>query len=182
MSDIGIKQTPVGVKSYYKNNRLIISEKLKENKEKLNELIEVNNLAYNKVKSYSNIYLNNYGFDIKKYKEFIDNKYIDGELLKDAKILVSNDENNSKNRFALIVLLRYANSLTNIHNINKTISINEKIANLSLKEYTAIVNKYYTEVQKELILKGATYHLPYKLGYIFINRFKITSTKRKIID
>ena len=126
--------------------------------------------------------INNYGFDIKKYKEFIDNKYIDGELLKDAKILVSNDENNSKNRFALIVLLRYANSLTNIHNINKTISINEKIANLSLKEYTAIVNKYYTEVQKELILKGATYHLPYKLGYIFINRFKITSTKRKIID
>lgn len=180
MINITSQQLPIGIRTYYKLNKESVKDKLEVVKNKLYRYLDTNKISYDKVKSNAILYSREYGFNIDKYKEFVSNTHIDGEFLSDVKILFDKDEKDRNNKFALLTILRYANTLKPIFDLKHQIDNYNRILKLSLKEYTEIVNKYYVEVQKNLILKGKGYEFPNKIGFLCINRCKLQFAKRKL--
>ena len=79
---MGIKETPINVRTYYKlfissakKKAEIARDMLSANREELGKL---NRIINNNLQNY----LNNFNIDLLKYEEFILNKYIDGRFLK----------------------------------------------------------------------------------------------------
>ena len=114
------------------------------------------------------------------YPEFQQNKYINGRLENAAKGMFEDERKDPEIKHLCFRLVGYAVALRNIYEETEKIRVLDKMINLTLKEYKAIVKTYYNAVQKELILKGHAYRLEDKLGWICINR--VLNTGAKVCD
>lgn len=175
-----IKEIPTNIRIYFSRNKESVIEKLAKVKSKLEHLYEVNDISYNKVKTNADIYKKQFGINVNSYNEFINNKYINGEFGNDIKILFNGNIEDDTNKFILITIYKYANSLKAINELEHKKDIYERILKLNTNQYTAILNKYYTEVQRQLILKGYGYQFENKIGCLVINRCKLLNPKKKI--
>lgn len=178
---MGVKETPVSIRSYYK---LFIDD----NKEKLKniliskqELITEIEERHKDIETSKEIYLKEFNFDVDKYEEFVDNKYSTGRFLKAAKGLLINKENDYELISDCFDLYELAFKQKELDNCNNNIEFYKKCINIKLKEYTEYLRAYYTEVHKQLILEGKGYSFSNNIGWICINRC-IFDRKKPMLD
>jgi len=179
---MAVKETPTGFRVYYKSMKDTYTQKRLDAIEKLSEIKEKERVQYILV---DETFKNNpdaYSCDLTKYEEFNENKYKNGTFLKVAKNIFANRHNNFKlvtNYFDLFKLAKLQKDIVDIQNL---ILLCDKMLDLSVMEYLNILKKYYTEVQRKMILEGQGYAFSGNIGWICINRCKINKSKKKIID
>ena len=122
-----IKEIPTNIRIYFSRNKESVIEKLAKVKSKLEHLYEVNDISYNKVKTNADIYKKQFGINVNSYNEFINNKYINGEFGNDIKILFNGNIEDDTNKFILITIYKYANSLKAINELEHKKDIYERI-------------------------------------------------------
>lgn len=170
--------TPTNFRIYYKNMReRIFGVKIKmENKldslsDDISELLKVindNKETYKKV----------FKFDIDNYKEYQEERYINGELLQDSTKIFLNAAVGTNVIISKVVA--FAKKLELIHKLERKISIYDRCLSLNLKEYTTYLRTYFTEVHKNMILEGYGYRISPTLGWICFNRIKNTCKRAKL--
>lgn len=178
---MGIKQTPINIRTYYKTMKTRYTDKLNGITSNCDDLQKSINNLYNDIIKNEKEYVDY--IDLNKYDEFVNKEYTTGKFYKTVKGLfykVKDGEN-----YALIALISDLYSLASkqleLQKLKDVKDRYNKILNISFKEYVKILRTFYTEVHKQLILKGRGYALEGKLGWICINRIHIKNA-RKYID
>ena len=172
-----IKETPTTYHDYYKSMRDRISRKKDEAQKVLDERRVSEFGLYNRIKEDTEgiaalgIYLSN-------YKEFEENKYIDGKFYRDVNSkLVTGTEWLTTRKVNLLSLVKLQKE---IYELEKQIKYYDVLLNVSIKEYVNIIEKFYTEVHKQLILEGKGYAFEGRLGWICINRCHLVNKAPKL--
>lgn len=178
---MGIKETPTSNKTYYKSMQAKTAERVELAKEERENLINKSKTLHEELERNKSEFIEKFGINLDKYPEFVQNTYISGKLLKVAKGLLINKENDYELIGEAYDIYKYAELLKTINDINKQLELYNKLLKLSLKEYTEILRAYYTEVHKQLILEGKGYAFSNDIGWICVNRCVIRS-KKKTLD
>lgn len=179
---MAIKETPTNFRCYYKKMRASITEKY-------NKLVDEYGTAYVREKNlYQDLikkidkYKINHDIDLRSYKEFVENEYIDGTFYDDAKGLFINKKNNYKVIQPLYSLYKLAKMQKELHENHKTRRLYSKMLSLNLKQYARILETFYNEVHKKLIIEGCGYMFEDNIGWLCINRCKVVQGNRKLLD
>lgn len=178
---MGIKETPTSNKTYYKSMQAKTAERVELAKEERENLINKSKTLHEELERNKSEFIEKFGINLDKYPEFVQNTYISGQLLKVAKGLLINKENDYELIGEAYDIYKYVELLKTINDINKQLELYSKLLKLSLKEYTEILRAYYTEVHKQLILEGKGYAFSNDIGWICVNRCVIRS-KKKTLD
>jgi hypothetical protein len=179
---MAIKETPTNFRCYYKKMRASITEKY-------NKLVDEYGTAYVREKKlYQDLikkidkYKINHDIDLRSYKEFVENEYIDGTFYDDVKGLFINKKNNYKVIQPLYSLYKLAKMQKELHENHKTRRLYSKMLSLNLKQYARILETFYNEVHKKLIIEGCGYMFEDNIGWLCINRCKVVQGNRKLLD
>lgn len=159
------------VKDYYRNLKEDYNKKLEDTIKNLEVAEKTNVKTYNELNSCLDFIKKEFKVNLKSFDEFNSNSYIDGSLLKFAIKFNRNANKDVERRYAIIIL-RYAQSIENIHNFNHDIEKYKKILSLSYSEYSKYIKTYYYEVQRQMIVNGYAYKFHGSIGTICINRCK----------
>lgn len=179
---MAIKETPTNFRCYYKKMRASITEKY-------NKLVDEYGTTYVREKKlYEELikkidkYKINHDIDLRSYKEFVENEYIDGTFYDDAKGLFINKKNNYKVIQPLYSLYKLAKMQKELHENHKTRRLYSKMLSLNLKQYAKVLETFYNEVHKKLIIEGCGYMFEDNIGWLCINRCKVVQGNRKLLD
>ena len=179
---MAIKETPTNFRCYYKKMRASITEKY-------NKLVDEYGSAYVREKKlYEELikkidkYKINHDIDLRSYKEFVENEYIDGTFYDDVKGLFINKKNNYKVIQPLYSLYKLAKMQKELHENHKTRRLYSKMLSLNLKQYAKVLETFYNEVHKKLIIEGCGYMFEDNIGWLCINRCKVVQGNRKLLD
>lgn len=179
---IAIKESPTCCMNYYRVMRENSSKKIKELSDKKEILInKINDRRKSVAESYDE-YKDSFNVELNKYKEFVENKYIDGSLYKVAKGLFINRKNDYSLVASLFDLYSYATMQKDINGIDKKLEFLNKLHSLTLKEYGDILRTFYTQVHKELILNGYGYAFSGRIGWICVNRVHMGKRGKAVIN
>ena len=166
---MAIKEVPITCSGYYKKFIETTTQEKRNIDNSIVEQVGKCNELYKEIKDNVEVY-NDLHINLLDYEEFVTNKYINGKFLKDAKVLYYNKEGNNLLTTEYFNIYSLAKLQENIyilrHNSNKL----EKESLLSYKEYKSIVDAFYKEVQRKLVLEGAGYAFESPIGWICINR------------
>lgn len=168
---MAIVEKATTVKDYYRNLKEDYNKKLEDTIKNLEVAEKTNVKTYNELNSCLDFIKKEFKVNLKSFDEFNSNSYIDGSLLKFA-IKFNRNANEDVERRYSIIILRYAQSVENIHNFNHDIEKYKKILSLSYSEYTKYIKTYYYEVQRQMIVNGYAYKFHGSIGTICINRCK----------
>lgn len=168
---MAIVEKATTVKDYYRNLKEDYNKKLEDTIKNLEVAEKTNVKTYNELNSCLDFIKKEFKVNLKSFDEFNSNSYIDGSLLKFAIKFNRNSNKDVERRYAIIIL-RYAQSVENIHNFNHEIEKYKKILSLSYSEYTKYIKTYYYEVQRQMIVNGYAYKFHGSIGTICINRCK----------
>lgn len=168
---MAIVEKATTVKDYYRNLKEDYNKKLEDTIKNLEVAEKTNVKTYNELNSCLDFIKKEFKVNLNSFDEFNSNSYIDGSLLKFAIKFNRNANKDVERRYAIIIL-RYAQSVENIHNFNHEIEKYKKILSLSYSEYTKYIKTYYYEVQRQMIVNGYAYKFHGSIGTICINRCK----------
>ena len=182
MKGIKIKDTPVNWQTIYKITKDTYANKFNEWSNQLYELEKKHSALFEDIKLDFVSNKDKYDESITNYEEFVNDVYIDGCFLKYAKGLYGTKKNDYESSSRLYDLYEFAMQQKDIHNLKKNISLAHKIANLALKEYNNIVSTFFNEVHKQMILEGCGYYLSPQIGWICINRVRLSHKRDEIVD
>lgn len=179
---MAIKETPTNFRCYYKKMRASITEKY-------NKLVDEYGTTYVREKKlYEELikkidkYKINHDIDLRSYKEFVENEYIDGTFYDDVKGLFINKKNNYKVIQPLYSLYKLAKMQKELYENHKTRRLYSKMLSLNLKQYAKVLETFYNEVHKKLIIEGCGYMFEDNIGWLCINRCKVVQGNRKLLD
>ena len=179
---MGIKETPTNFRTYYKTMRDSIRPKYEEAIDKYEkDILEVKAL-HSELMQFAKEYKSKYKFDFTKYPELMNNTYIDGKFYNDAKGLFINKKDNYTATTSLYKLYNFARKQKNLYELQHQIHILEQMLDITLNQYKDILEAFYNEVHKKLIIDGYGYVLENPMGWICINRCKIVQGRRKMLD
>lgn len=179
---MGIKETPTNFRVYYRSMIDTYTQKRIDAVDMLSNTVEKNKELYENVKTTFEQNKDSYSCDITKYPEFVENKYTTGTFYTIAKNIFLNRKQHSELVINYYTLYKLAKSQKDIHDLNKSIELYDKMLNLSINEYCAILKQYYTKVQERMILNGEGYSLGGKTGWICINRCKVHKSRKRILN
>lgn len=179
---MGIKETPTNFRVYYKTMQTSIRPKYEEAVDKYENLIAELKAFHEERMKYADDYKSRYKFDFNDYPEIINNTYIDGTFYNDAKGLFINKKDNYKATSSLYKLFALARKQKEVHELQHQIHIWEQMLDLTVDEYKNILESFYTEVHKKLIIDGCGYVFENPIGWICINRCKVVQGRRKLLD
>lgn len=174
---MAIKETPINIKQYYKLMKDRTSKLLEETIAKADNIEKDLCSKHKELNNNIDKYLTHFDVDLKKYKEFVDNCYDSGTLLRVAKGLFLNRHNNYELVADLYDLYSYSRSQKELYDLKKEIRKYDTLLDLTISEYTSILRTYYTEVHKQLIVNGFGYAFGEGIGWICINRCLIKKVK-----
>lgn len=177
---MGVKETPTNFRVYYTSMKNAITQKRSDAVDAINDLHLIIDDKYEQVSGRYYVYKDSFNIDLNQYKEFITNKYDDGEFLRMAKGAYLNRKNDYQITADLFNLYDLALKQKQLSDIYKDIELYDKLLGLGLREYTEILRKFYTEVHKKLILEGAGYAFEGDIGWTCINRVKLIRPKSHI--
>lgn len=166
---MAIKETPTSIKTYFKAFKEYISVEKEKAINERTELRQTINIERSDICNNLETY-KQFNIDLSKYKEFIENKHIDGSLLKVAKGAFINRNRDYKIVAELHDLYKYTTHLKQEQEFNDKVDLCAKAESLTLKTYTELIRSYTTQIHKVLILKGAAYAFTGSIGSILINR------------
>lgn len=175
-----IKEVPIGWNVYYKSMLDAYTQKKDEAFILLEDLRNSAKVLHEEIKSNKDIYKNEFNVDLFAYEEFVKNEYVNGDFLRVAKSAFLNRKNNYTLVSDLFDLYNLAKKQKDIYTIKKDIELYNNILDMDSKTYRKILNIFYSEVQKQLILKGKGYAFEGSLGWICINRCKVDKIKPSI--
>ena len=174
---MGIKETPTNFRVYY----TCMKEYYNKRKDIANESIDTLTSEIVRLKSdilaKEQAYKEEYDIVLSDYQEFVDNEYIDGTFHKIAQNYYIKSDNIEQDLWNLYNL---AKKQRTIYYLRKDVEFYDKLTSLTIRQYTEILRTYYTEVQRQMILKGAGYVFEGSLGWICINRCKIDKQRTHI--
>lgn len=177
---MALKEAPITFRAYYKK---LIQDYTQIKKDALSALEELNiteKVLYEEIKSNADRYKQEFGINLFKYDEFVNNEYSDGTFVRLAKGAFINRKNNYLLVSDLFDLYNLAKKQKDIYNLKKDIELYNKILALKSKDYSRILQTFYFEVHKKMILKGYGYVFENDLGWTCINRCKIDRVKRHL--
>lgn len=178
---MGIKETPINFRTYYRlfieSNKQKLEDALKL-KETLKEEVDI---KHTNISSWSKVYEKEFGINLFDYIEFKNNEYITGTFYKVAKGLFINKQNNYELVTDLYNLYDLASKQKELHQCIKDIDFYNRCLKLTLKQYTEYLRVYYTEVHKKLILEGQGYSFSNGIGWICVNRC-VFDKKKPMLD
>lgn len=174
---MGIKETPTNFRVYY----TCMKEYYNKQKDEANHAIDAltSEIARQKtdILVKEQAYKKEYDIVLSNYQEFVDNEYIDGIFFKDAQNYFTKSDNIKQDLWDLYELAKKQKA---IHELRRDVEFYDKLTSLTIRQYTEILRTYYTEVQRQMILKGAGYVFEGSLGWICINRCKIDKQRTHI--
>lgn len=171
---MAFKETPTNIRVYYKSMRTkytLLKEEALNTKDKLESEVKE---KHESVLSYVDSIKKEFTIDLKTYKEFNENKYIDGKLLHVARGLYLNKQGGYQITSYLLDVYLLAKQQKEIYNLERDVQKYDKMINLKLGEYREILRVFYTEVHKKMI-EGYGYVFEGDLGWVCINRCHITN-------
>lgn len=175
-----IKEIPTNFRVYYTSMRNTYTQKEKEANFLLNELNKkLNDFYFDVSEEYKNK-KENYEIDLKNYKEYVDNQYINGDLLRVAKGYLINKSGNYELLASRNNLYQLAKTQKEIYKVKEYLKLYGKLLSLSLNEYTSILKTYYNKVHEKMICDGYGYVFDNRIGWVCINRCHVKKTKPKI--
>lgn len=177
---MAIKETPTTIRTYYSLMKKYYTESISNYNKEKSQLEDKLNNKYQSLKDNKQIFKDNFKIDLDKYEEFTKCVYINGSLHKLAKGLFINRNNNYELVSDLYDLFTFANIQKQIVEIDNNISFQQKLVNLTLKEYIEILRIFYTEVHKQMIMNGCGYSFSSSIGWICINRIKLNRNRPRI--
>lgn len=177
---MAIKQSPTNFRTYYKLMRELYTKKYKDSLNVLEEKRIEERALYEDIKDKSDILKKDYNFDVYKYEEFVNNEYNTGDFLSNAHVLFNNKKDDNKIVGILYLTYKFAKLQKEVYDLNNVVNKYDKIINLTLREYSNILQTFYNEVHKHLIKEGEAYTFEGMLGSICINRCKLVSARKKI--
>ena len=170
---MGIKEAPITYRTYYKKLIQDYTQFKKDALSALEELYVTEKALYEEVKSNADRYKTQFDINLLKYEEFVNNEYSDGTFVRLAKGAFINRKNDYLLVADLFDLYNLAKKQKDIYNLKKDIYLYDKILDLKLKDYHKILQTFYFEVHKKMILRGYGYVFEDDLGWVCINRCKI---------
>lgn len=176
----GIKETPTNFRVYYTCMRNAYTQKKEEATAILKDLIKERDELYFDVKNEYILKGKDYHIDLNKYKEFVENKYIDGELFRVAKGYLINKSGNYEIIGSRFDLYNLAKVQKEIFRLEQDIAFADKMLAISLREYNQILKTYFNEVHKKLIIDGYGYALGGRIGWTCFNRCHVIKQKPHI--
>ena len=179
---MSIKEIPTNFRVYYKAMRTAIQPKYEKAVDSYEKLLVDEKALYEDIKSKLDIYKANYNVKLTDYDEFIDNRYSTGEFYAHAKGLFVNKKNNYKATTSLYNLYKLAKQQKELRDTKHQIDVWEKMLDLTIDEYKGVLEKFYNEVTRQLIVEGKGYAFEQPLGWICINRCKVVQGKRRLLD
>lgn len=179
---MAIKEIPTNFRVYYKSMRETIRPKYEKAVDDYEKGLVEEKAFYEDIKLRIQSYKDTYNFNLISYKEFVDNVYINGEFFEAAKSLFLNKKKNYLATNPTYNIYKLARRQKELYDLKHQIDIWEKMLDLSLDDYQKVLQAFYNEVHKRLIIDGYGYVFENPIGWICINRCKIVEGKRKHLD
>ena len=176
---MAIKETPTGIRVYYKSMKHTITLKKSQLE---NSIDEIENLLFEqklKIDKNKEKY-KEYNIVLDDYEEYVANTYTTGAFLKIANGAFLNRKGDYTIVSELFDLLQLAKLQKEVYDKRKEIAVCDRALLLSLNDYIELLRTFYTEVHKKLILEGAGYRLEEPVGWICINRCKLINPRPRI--
>lgn len=177
---MAIKEVPTNFRVYYTCMRESVTEQRLKALDIRSDLENTVVILKDDIAAKAFVYKNTFGIDVINSEEFKQNKYIDGHLYKLARGLFINKKDNYTIVSDLFDLYNYAKKQKEIHSLDVEINHYDKLLSLSIKEYSNILNVFYSEVHRQMILNGYGYSFEGSLGWICINRCHKVKSKPTI--
>ena len=177
---MGVLEKPINYRTYFKKLKEEYTRIKEDALLALEELKSAEKVLYEEVKSVADVYKTEFDINLFDYKEFVENKYDNGVFIRLAKGAFLNRKNNYILVADLFNLYNLAKKQKDIYTLENDIIFASKILNLDIKEYRNILQTFYYEVHKKMILKGYGYVFENDLGWTCINRCKIVSGRPHI--
>ena len=177
---MAIKEVPTNFRVYYTCMKESVAKQRLEALEARDDLENSLVILKNDIGAKAFVYKNQFGIEVIAYEEFKQNKYIDGSLYKVARGIFINKKDNYNIVSDLFDLYNYAKKQKEIYDLNCEIEHYDKLLGLSMTEYCRILNVFYSEVHRQMILNGYGYSFEGSLGWICINRCHKVKSKPTI--
>ena len=179
---MAIKEIPTNFRVYYKAMHDAVQPKYEKAVEDYEKMLVEERALYDEVKSMLDVYKQTYKINLMDYKEFVNNSYIDGIFFNHAKSLFVNKKDNYKAKTSLYRLYKLAKFQKDVHDLKHQIDVWEKMLDVTIDQYKDILEEFYNEVTRHLIVKGEGYVFEQPLGWLCINRCKVVQGRRRILD
>lgn len=174
-------ETPTGTGEYYSLFKEAMLQKLKDTITRIEltktSIAEAKDLVDTNIDKYKT----EYSIDLTTYKEYNDNKYINGDFYSQFKqrLTKCKDTATSADMYNIFTL---ANQQRSLHLLSKERDKYDKAASLGFIQYKNILKLYYTEVQKHIILNGEAYTIAPYIGSLCVNRVRVSDKARKKLN
>ena len=172
---MAIKEISTNYQTYYKAMQYVVKPKHDNAVEEYEKLLAEENALYTETKELFETYVKTYRFNPNDYSEYRHNEYTK------AKALFMNKRLNYTAKTALYKLYKLARLQKDLYNLKVNIHRWEKMLDLTITQYKQILETFYNEVMRQMIVDGVGYVLENPLGWICINRCKIEGN-RKVLD
>ena len=179
---MAIKEVPTSLRVYYKSMRDTIRPKCENARDAYEKDIVEEKALYDDIKLKADEYKASYKIDLFSFDEFVNNTYIDGKFYNFAKTLFINRKSKYIATAELYQLYKFAKKQKDLYELKHQIDIWERMLDLSIAEYQEVLQSFYTEVHKKLIIDGVGYVFENPIGWICINRCKIVKGRRKKLN
>lgn len=168
---------PLGIADYYKSLKKRAEANIETYTSELTKAINKTNSLHRKILKDIDVFRNKYSISLNHYREFKENKYIDGTFHKMAKGAYLNRKNDYELTSDLFDLLSLANGQQKVARLTKAVKVTSKILELNYFQYRAFIKEYYMKVQRAMIIDGYGYKFEGNTGWICINRVHRSNDK-----
>ena len=175
-----LKEIPTTYREYYQTFHDAYAIKCDDTIKDIERLDIITNSIKESIEEKYEMFKKKLGIDLHAYPEYISKKYDTGILDKDIKELFTKHFNNYELKVFILILQRFVNSIKKINELNKKLTIYQKCRNLTVVEYRNMLERYFTEVHKYIILDGYGYQISPAIGTICFNRCKLINARPKI--
>lgn len=179
---MAIKETPTNYRVYFKTMKNSIRPQYNAALDKYEKLLVEEKALHSEVLHNADVYRKSFKIILTDYVEIVKNKYIDGKFHSDAKGLFLNKKQNYTATTPLYKLYKLSREQKELYDLKNNIDLWEKMLDLTLNDYKVILETFYNEVHKKLIIEGLGYVYEQPLGWVCINRCKIVPGARKVLN
>lgn len=179
---MAIKEIPTNFRVYFKSMKETIRPKYEKAVDNYEKGLVEEKALYDDIKLRIKAYKDTYKFDLMSYEEFVNNAYINGVFYDACKSLFLNKKKNYLASNPAYNIYKLARRQKELHDLKHQIHIWEQMLDLTLSDYSKVLQAFYTEVHKKLIIDGYGYVFESPIGWTCINRCKVVEGKRKKLN
>lgn len=171
----------VKFKNYYLQFIYSAKTDIVKYKNELEEIVINKEELYNYLDNNKQLLIESYNINLDDYKtEWINKEYNTSELLYNKVIKLFSVANEDDNKFIIVQLIKYCNTLRQEYKYNKFIELANKRSTILSSKYRVIINAYYSKVHK-CILEGKGYKFGYGIGTYYIKYKKFSNRHRSTV-